>query len=134
MGRLAGEIRHHLLEGAPCPTILCPTFLNKVLETALSASLQGSGDPLSRNLNFTLREKEEVTLGIPGLSLGYRAVWPVNIVLTETVLKKYSTVLDLMLSIRTSLVSLELDWANENLSTGQRRGPHNTTGLILSGM
>ena len=60
---------------------MCPTSLNRVLETALTASLTGSLDPLARNLTFTIREASN--LGIPGLSLGYRALWPLNIVLSE---------------------------------------------------
>jgi len=51
----------------------------------------------------------------PGLSLSYRVAWPCNIVLSQDVLSKYSSVLELMMTIRTCLVSLELDWANQNL-------------------
>ena len=54
-----------------------------MLETALAASL--GHDPLAANLTFTL-EEERRNLGIPGLSLSYRATWPVNIVLTEVII------------------------------------------------
>ena len=36
-------------------------------------------------------------------------------------LRKYSTVLDFMLNLRTSLVSLEMDWADENLVVRRER-------------
>jgi len=112
---LAGQIKQHLTYGRPPPALLCPTALNRVLETAIAASLQGSSDPLARNLSFSLKENHDRNLGIPGLSLSYRATWPANIVLSEDILSKYSRVVDFMLNLRTCLVSLELDWAQENL-------------------
>jgi len=118
-GQLAGQLHHHIQDGGPPPALLCPTSLNRVLETALTSSLTGSTDPLARNLTFTLRETSSI--GIPGLSLGYRSIWPLNIVLSEEVLRKYSTVVEYMLNLRTSLVGLELDWANENIVLRKNR-------------
>ena len=37
---LAGQIKQHLTDGRPPPALLCPTALNRVLETAIAASLQ----------------------------------------------------------------------------------------------
>ena len=58
-------------------------YLSRVLETALSASLLGTGDPFSRNLSFGLSANPDQNQGIPGLSLRYRAPWPANILLSE---------------------------------------------------
>ena len=45
----------------------------------------------------------------------------------KDVLKKYSTVLDFMLNLRTCLAGLEQDWSNENLGRREERRTRNYT-------
>jgi len=118
---LAGELHQHLVENAPVPALLCPGSLNRVLEAAIAASQEGAHDPLAWNLTFALKDKSDYNLCIPGLSLGYRVSWPCNILLTQEVLAKYSSVLEFMVNIRTCLVSLELDWGHQNLVLRHQR-------------
>eukprot|EP00088_Acartia_fossae_P012325 TRINITY_DN16353_c0_g1_i10.p1 TRINITY_DN16353_c0_g1~~TRINITY_DN16353_c0_g1_i10.p1 ORF type:complete len:982 (+),score=253.08 TRINITY_DN16353_c0_g1_i10:307-2946(+) len=119
--QVAGELHQHLVGGAPAPSLLCPGSLNRVLETAVCASQEGSQDPLAANLTFTLKENAENSLSIPGLSLGYRVAWPCNIILSKEALGKYSSVLEFMVSLRTCLVSLEMDWTNHTLNRRQKK-------------
>ena len=95
--------------------MLSPTTLNRVLDTALSGSVLASADPFSSNLTFLLEQETDRNIGIPGLSLTYQALWPDNIVLSLDTVSKYSLILDFQLELRLTMLSLELDWANENL-------------------
>jgi len=107
-----------------------PAALNRVLETALAGSVCGANDPFAANIAFLLEPAGSAgrTRGLPGLSLTYRAQWPVNIVLTPEAVSKYSAILDFMLELRLAMVSLERDWANENLVL---RGEKKTANSIL---
>jgi len=112
----ADQLYSHYRAGAPPPIFLSPASLNRVLDSALAGSVSGSVDPLSAHLTFLLdQETGTRTLGIPGLSLTYQAGWPLNIVLTQETVAKYSTILDFMVELRLAMVALELDWATENL-------------------
>ena len=51
-------------------------------------------------------------LGIPGLSLSYRCQWPANLVLTEEVVSRYSSLLDFLLGLRMTILALTLDWSS----------------------
>jgi len=107
-----------------------PAALNRVLETALAGSVCSANDPYAANIAFLLEPAGSTgrTRGLPGLSLTYRAQWPVNIVLTPEAVSKYSAILDFMLELRLAMFSLELDWANENLVL---RGEKKTARSIL---
>ena len=115
--QLAGQLHSHLQSGGPAPLLLSPATLNRVLDTAISSSTSASADSFSRNLTFLLDTESDIRhhLGIPGLSLTYQASWPDNIVLSMDTVSKYSLILDFQLELRLAMLSLELDWANENL-------------------
>ena len=112
---VASQLHSHFRSGAPLPLLLSPTALNKVLDTAISSSVLASADPFSKNLTFLLDQVGQWNIGIPGLSLTYQASWPDNIVLSLDSVSKYSLILDFQLELRLAMLSLELDWANENL-------------------
>jgi len=112
---VASQLHSHFRSGAPLPVLLSPTALNKVLDTAISSSVLASADPFSKNLTFLLDQVGQWNIGIPGLSLTYQASWPDNIVLSLDSVSKYSLILDFQLELRLAMLSLELDWANENL-------------------
>ena len=124
-GRLAGQLHLHLVTGGPPPHLLSPATLNRVLDTAINGSVSAGADPLSRHLTFLLDQADTGrNLGIPGLSLTYQAAWPHNIVLSLESLAKYSNILDFQLELRLALLSLELDWASENLGQRKDRQSH----------
>ena len=112
---LAGQLYSHLVTGSPPPHLLSPATLNRVLDTAIASSALASSDPMTKNLTFLLDPSGQRNIGIPGLSLTYQAAWPENIVLGLEAVSKYSTILDFQLELRLAMLSLELDWANENL-------------------
>ena len=105
-----------------------PASLNRVLDTAISNSVTASADPFSRNLTFLLDQVSERKIGIPGLSLTYQASWPDNIVLSLDTVSKYSLILDFTLELKLTMLSLELDWGNENLVV--RREKKSTKDLL----
>ena len=124
-GQLADQLHSHLLAGAPPPHLLSPANLNRVLDSAINGSVSAGADPLSRQLTFLLDQAEPGRhLGIPGLSLTYQAAWPENIVLSLDTVGKYSAILDFQLELRLALLSLELDWASENLVLRKDRNSH----------
>ena len=124
-GRLAGQLHCHLVTGGPPPHLLSPATLNRVLDTAINGSVCAGADPLSRHLTFLLDQGDTGrNLGIPGLSLTYQAAWPHNIVLSLDTVAKYSNILDFQLELRLALLSLELDWASENLGQRKDRKSH----------
>ena len=124
-GRLAGQLHCHLVTGGPPPHLLSPATLNRVLDTAINGSVSAGADPLSRHLTFLLDQADSGrNLGIPGLSLTYQAAWPHNIVLSLETVAKYSNILDFQLELRLALLSLELDWASENLAQRKDRKSH----------
>ena len=112
---LAGQLYSHLVTGSPPPHLLSPATLNRVLDTALASSAMAASDPLTKNLTFLLDPSGQRNIGIPGLSLTYQAAWPENIILRLAAVTQYSTILDFQLELRLAMLSLELDWANENL-------------------
>jgi len=126
--QLAGQLYSHFQSGAPVPMMLSPSTLNRVLDTALSGSILASADPFSKNLTFLLEQVGERNIGIPGLSLTYQANWPDNIVLSLDTVSKYSLILDFQLELRLTMLSLELDWENENLVV--RKDKKNTMSLL----
>lgn len=124
-GRLAGQLHCHLVTGGPPPHLLSPATLNRLLDTAINGSVRAGADPLSRHLTFLLDQADTGrNLGIPGLSLTYQAAWPHNIVLSLDTVGKYSNILDFQLELRLALLSLELDWASENLGQRKDRKSH----------
>ena len=123
--QLADQLHSHLTTGGPAPHLLSPANLNRVLDSAINGSVSAGADPLSRHLTFLLDQTDPASnLGIPGLSLTYQAVWPDNIVLSLDTVAKYSTILDFQLELRLALLSLELDWASENLVRREERSSH----------
>ena len=98
-------------------------------EAAVPSSTAASADNFSKNLTFLLDNDSDIrNLGIPGLSLTYQASWPDNIVLSMDTVSKYSLILDFQLELRLAMLSLELDWANENLVV--RRDKKSTKDLM----
>ena len=131
--QLATQLYSHLRAGAPPPHLLSPAALNRVLDSALAGSVLASSDPFTKNLTFLLAEEpgtstKKNNIGIPGLSLTYQASWPDNIVLGPDTVAKYSLILDFQLELRLAMLSLDLDWANENLVV--RRDKKSTKSLL----
>ena len=56
---------------------------------------------------------------VGGLTLTSRVGWPGNLVLTEEVLEKYSTLFDFLLGLRLTCLALTLNWQKLKVKQGR---------------
>ncbi|XP_046386296.1 gamma-tubulin complex component 6 [Ischnura elegans] len=94
------------------PSVEClnAVTLNSILSHALASSTHAISDPNASLLTITLRALPAQASAFEQLSsiqMVYDAPWPVNVVLTDEALSKYSRVLDLLLRLKYASWALE---------------------------
>ncbi|CAH1784421.1 unnamed protein product [Owenia fusiformis] len=93
------------LGSSPEPSqILNPVFLNNTLKKALGSSLKGDrglGSNISFIVNYipTAFQQNEPNV-LDCLGLKYQAEWPLNIIITESCMTKYTKIFTFMLSLK----------------------------------
>ncbi|XP_062932225.1 gamma-tubulin complex component 6 isoform X2 [Cynocephalus volans] len=91
--------------------LLNPLVLNSVLSKALQYSLHGDA-PHATNLSFALKYLPEVFAPnapdvLSCLELRYKVDWPLNIVITESCLSKYSGIFSFLLQLKLMMWTLK---------------------------
>lgn len=81
-----------------------PPVLSRLLQEAIGGSVRASNDPLSNHLGFSLSEDDGIGLG---LALSLTVSWPLNIVLTEDLMKGYQKVFRLMLQLEKTYLIIQ---------------------------
>ncbi|KAG8231613.1 hypothetical protein J437_LFUL010291, partial [Ladona fulva] len=96
--------------GKPSIECLNEHSLSRILSHALASSTFAASDPNAGLLYLTLNQcPENAQVGDPlaCVHMQYVAPWPLNVVLTEEAVSKYSRVLDLLLRLRHASWALE---------------------------
>ncbi|XP_045042753.2 gamma-tubulin complex component 6 isoform X2 [Desmodus rotundus] len=91
--------------------LLNPLVLNTVLRKALQYSLHGDS-PLAANLSFALKFLPEAFVPnapdvLSCLELRYKVDWPLNIVITESCLSRYSGIFSFLLQLKLMMWTLK---------------------------
>uniref|UniRef100_A0A8C5NUV1 Gamma-tubulin complex component 6 n=1 Tax=Jaculus jaculus TaxID=51337 RepID=A0A8C5NUV1_JACJA len=91
--------------------LLNPLVLNSILSKALQYSLHGD-TPQATNLSFALKYLPEVFAPnapdvLSCLELRYKVDWPLNIVITESCLSKYSGIFSFLLQLKLMMWTLK---------------------------
>ncbi|XP_045690834.1 gamma-tubulin complex component 6 [Phyllostomus hastatus] len=91
--------------------LLNPLVLNTVLRRALQYSLHGDS-PLAANLSFALKFLPEAFVPnapdvLSCLELRYKVDWPLNIVITESCLSRYSGIFSFLLQLKLMMWTLK---------------------------
>ncbi|XP_016067182.1 PREDICTED: gamma-tubulin complex component 6 isoform X2 [Miniopterus natalensis] len=91
--------------------LLNPLVLNAVLRKALQFSLHGDS-PLAANLSFALKFLPEAFVPnapdvLSCLELRYKVDWPLNIVITESCLSRYSGIFSFLLQLKLMMWTLK---------------------------
>ncbi|XP_005379728.1 PREDICTED: gamma-tubulin complex component 6 [Chinchilla lanigera] len=91
--------------------LLSPLALNCVLNKALQCSLHGDS-PRAAGLSFALKHLPEVFAPntpdvLSCLELRYKVDWPLNIVITESCLSKYSAIFSFLLQLKLMMWTLK---------------------------
>ncbi|XP_036167152.1 gamma-tubulin complex component 6 isoform X6 [Myotis myotis] len=91
--------------------LLNPLVLNAVLRKALQYSLHGDS-PLAANLSFALKFLPEAFVPnapdvLSCLELRYKVDWPLNIVITESCLSRYSGIFSFLLQLKLMMWTLK---------------------------
>lgn len=91
--------------------LLTPLVLNSILSKALQYSLHGD-TPHATNLSFALKYLPEVFAPnapdvLSCLELRYKVDWPLNIVITESCLNKYSGIFSFLLQLKLMMWTLK---------------------------
>ncbi|XP_036904926.1 gamma-tubulin complex component 6 isoform X2 [Sturnira hondurensis] len=91
--------------------LLNPLALNTVLRRALQYSLHGDS-PLAANLSFALKFLPEAFVPnapdvLSCLELRYKVDWPLNIVITESCLSRYSGIFSFLLQLKLMMWTLK---------------------------
>lgn len=94
--------------------MLNPVFLNGVLTKALRSSMHAD-DVYADNLSFVIKYAPQVLQQtahntLDCLELRYKVVWPLNIVITDSLINKYSTVFSFMLQLKRIVWVLKDVW------------------------
>ncbi|XP_029473252.1 gamma-tubulin complex component 6 [Rhinatrema bivittatum] len=94
--------------------LLNPLVLNSILNKALQYSLHGDSQ-LASNLSFALRYLPEVFKpnapdALSCLELRYKVDWPLNIVITESCMNKYSKIFSFLLQLKHMVWTLKDVW------------------------
>ncbi|XP_021351064.1 gamma-tubulin complex component 6-like isoform X2 [Mizuhopecten yessoensis] len=94
--------------------MLNPVFLNSALNKALKSSMHAD-DPFADNLSFALRYVPKVLMQnaydtLDCLELRYKVTWPLNIVITDSLISKYSKVFSFMLQLKRTVWVLKDVW------------------------
>ncbi|KAK3580164.1 hypothetical protein CHS0354_030279 [Potamilus streckersoni] len=112
---ILGDLLFEKLSTNPQPQeMLNPMFLNGVLNKAIRSSIN-SDDQYADNLSFALKYfpaifKHNSHDTLDCLELNYKVEWPLNIVITENCLMKYSQVFSFMLQLKRIVWSLQDVW------------------------
>ncbi|XP_066110902.1 gamma-tubulin complex component 6 [Saccopteryx bilineata] len=91
--------------------LLNPLVLNAVLRKALQYSLHGDS-PLAANLSFALKFLPEAFIPnapdvLSCLELRYKVDWPLNIIITESCLSRYSGIFSFLLQLKLMMWTLK---------------------------
>ncbi|XP_054426422.1 gamma-tubulin complex component 6 [Pteronotus mesoamericanus] len=91
--------------------LLNPLVLNTVLRKALQYSLHGDS-PLAANLSFALKFLPEAFVPnapdvLSCLELRYKVDWPLNIIITESCLSRYSGIFSFLLQLKLMMWTLK---------------------------
>ncbi|XP_055963045.1 gamma-tubulin complex component 6-like [Sorex fumeus] len=91
--------------------LLTPLVLNALLSKALQFSLHGHG-PLAHNLSFALKFLPEAFAPnapdvLSCLELRYKVDWPLNLVVTESCLGRYSGIFSFLLQLKLMMWTLK---------------------------
>lgn len=110
MGRLC-PLLPQLGAGQTPGELLNPLVLNSVLSKALRCSLHGD-TPLAANLSFALKFLPEAFAPnapdvLSCLELRYKVDWPLNVVLTEGCLSRYSGIFSFLLQLKLMMWTLK---------------------------
>ncbi|XP_030044725.1 gamma-tubulin complex component 6 [Microcaecilia unicolor] len=94
--------------------LLNPLVLNSILNKALQYSLHGDSQ-LASNLSFALKYLPEVFKpnapdALSCLELHYKVDWPLNIVITESCMSKYSKIFSFLLQLKHMVWTLKDIW------------------------
>ncbi|XP_033725469.1 gamma-tubulin complex component 6-like [Pecten maximus] len=94
--------------------MLNPVFLTSALNKALKSSMHAD-DPFADNLSFALRYVPKVLIQnahdtLDCLELRYKVTWPLNIVITDSLISKYSKVFSFMLQLKRTVWVLKDVW------------------------
>ncbi|XP_069123682.1 LOW QUALITY PROTEIN: gamma-tubulin complex component 6-like [Argopecten irradians] len=94
--------------------MLNPVFLTSALNKALKSSMHAD-DPFADNLSFALRYIPRVLIQnahdtLDCLELRYKVSWPLNIVITDSLINKYSKVFSFMLQLKRTVWVLKDVW------------------------
>ncbi|VDI62651.1 gamma-tubulin complex component 6, partial [Mytilus galloprovincialis] len=94
--------------------MLNPVFLNGVLTKSLRSSMHAD-DVYADNLSFAIKYVPQVLQQtahdtLDCLELRYKVVWPLNIVITDSLICKYSKVFSFMLQLKRIVWSLKDVW------------------------
>ncbi|XP_060071739.1 gamma-tubulin complex component 6-like [Ylistrum balloti] len=94
--------------------MLNPVFLTNALNKALKSSMHAD-DPFADNLSFALRYVPKVLMQnahdtLDCLELRYKVTWPLNIVITDSLISKYSKVFSFMLQLKRTVWVLKDVW------------------------
>ncbi|OCT89071.1 tubulin gamma complex associated protein 6 L homeolog isoform X2 [Xenopus laevis] len=94
--------------------LLNPLVLNSILNKALQYSLHGDSS-LASNLTFALKYLPEVFTptapdALSCLELKYKVDWPLNIVITDTCMNKYSRIFSFLLQLKHMVWTLRDVW------------------------